>query len=993
MNQKLLYLSFLFLILQARAAGQTQFWSDNFEDTGAPSSGTRTPETDGGSNTSYFKRTDGTGLDLQPTSGLYTGFQGSKFWAGEDFDGFGMNQELQIEWTNINIAGKSGLSFSGLFAAHNGSNAWENLAYASSHSDYITVEYAINGGVYQNLVQFMGNNSVDKRLARDADFDGLGEGALLSKTFQEFSQAIPGTGNTLSIRIRCFSNDPAEEFAWDNFRLFEVPSCTAPSFTGQPANRNICNNTGTTFSVAATGATGYQWQVDTGGGFTDLTNTAPYSNVTTSTLTITGATAAMSGYQYRCRAINGSATCFTNSNAATLGISLISTSTGSSTNLTCSNICTGTASVTPSGGIGSYSYSWSPSGGTASTATSLCAGTYTVTVTDGIGCQATRSYTITAPPALTTTGSQTNLLCNGVPNGTATVTASGGTPPYSYSWSPSGGTASTASGLAAATYTVTVTDNNSCQTTRSFTLTQPGAFSVTPASANLLCNGASTGSASVTVSGATPPYTYTWSPSGGTAAAASNLAAGNYTVTIKDANLCQTTQSFSLTEPPAIVLLGVGDASICAGQSAALNAAVAGGTPPFTYQWMPGPLNGAAQNVTPDTSTYYVVKATDNNNCFKTDTVVVTVNANIAQAIAGSGMPVAGTASSSSSGQTAAGLQSFYAGGNCAIIASVQDNAGLGAVTASVTANTAVPVIMGRPYVPRWYQITPQNNVTAQVVLYFTQADFDLYNTYAQGAGLPGLPQNPADQAGIDSLVITRTSGGPAGTGANSLIHPSSVVWDATMKYWKVTFTAPSFSYFYVHANNASNTPLPVILGTFTATRVQQQAVLAWTTMQEQHNKGFVIERSADGKQFLAIGAHESLAPGGSSKEQLQYRFADVSPLQGMNYYRLVQEDRDGGRRYSDIRYLDFTATPLPFRIYPNPAEDMLKIAYTAKESSGIAVCLADMTGRVALVKEWAAVRGENLYRLPLNGLPQGVYYLSISDAAGTVHRVKVVKK
>ncbi|MBA0885308.1 SprB repeat-containing protein, partial [Flavobacterium sp. BBQ-18] len=234
--------------------------------------------------------------------------------------------------------------------------------------------------------------------------------------------------------------------------------------------------------------------------------------------------------------------------------SAINTSSGSQTNVSCNGGTNGSASVSPSGGTPGYTYSWSPSGGTAATATGLAAGSYTVTVTDANGCTATRSYTLTQPTAInTSSGSQTNVSCNGGTNGSASVSPSGGTPGYTYSWSPSGGTAATATGLAAGSYTVTVTDANGCTATRNYTLTQPSAINTSSGSqTNVSCNGGTNGSASVSPSGGTPGYTYSWSPSGGTAATATGLAAGSYTVTVTDANGCTATRSYTLTQPTAI---------------------------------------------------------------------------------------------------------------------------------------------------------------------------------------------------------------------------------------------------------------------------------------------------------------------------------------------------------------------------------------------------------------------------------------------------------
>lgn len=227
MNRKILLLSIFFLGYGTINA-QTQFWVDNFEDPGTPSSGTRSATVDGGGNASYFKRTDGATSTWFNSYGNYTNIEGSKYWGGKDYDG-ALGQPvltpLQVEWTGINIAGKTGLSFTGAFACQNQTDAWENATLGSTHSDFMLVEYRIDAGAYLKLVAFYGNNLTPvsgKRLALDADFNGIGEGTLLLKAFQDFSKNITGTGTTLSIRITSFSNDPAEELAFDNFRLTEV---------------------------------------------------------------------------------------------------------------------------------------------------------------------------------------------------------------------------------------------------------------------------------------------------------------------------------------------------------------------------------------------------------------------------------------------------------------------------------------------------------------------------------------------------------------------------------------------------------------------------------------------------------------------------------------------------------------------------------------------------------------------------------------------------
>ena len=167
---------------------------------------------------------------------------------------------------------------------------------------------------------------------------------------------------------------------------------------------------------------------------------------------------------------------------------------GGNTSVSCNGGANGTATASPSGGVGPYTYSWAPYGGTNPTATGLAAGQFTVTVTDNTGATETRGYTVTQPPLLVASQfSQSNVSTNGGANGAATVSVSGGTPGYTYSWAPSGGTASTAVGLTAGTYTVTVMDANTCMTQQSFTITQPAAgAAATVASVGVPANGAYT---------------------------------------------------------------------------------------------------------------------------------------------------------------------------------------------------------------------------------------------------------------------------------------------------------------------------------------------------------------------------------------------------------------------------------------------------------------------------------------------------------------------
>ena len=244
----------------------------------------------------------------------------------------------------------------------------------------------------------------------------------------------------------------------------------------------------------------------------------------------------------------------------------ISVTPSSQTNVSCFGGSNGAATInTPTGGAGGYTYDWTPgtpTGDGTVSVTGLTAGTWTCTVTDANSCTATQSFTVTQPTALSVTpSSQTNVACFGGSTGAASInTPTGGAGGYTYNWTPGNptgdGTASV-TGLTAGTWTCTVTDANSCTATRSFTVTQPTALSVTPSSqTNVSCFGGSNGAASInTPTGGAGAYTYNWTPgnpTGDGTASVTGLTAGTWTCTVTDANSCTATTSLTITEPSAV---------------------------------------------------------------------------------------------------------------------------------------------------------------------------------------------------------------------------------------------------------------------------------------------------------------------------------------------------------------------------------------------------------------------------------------------------------
>ena len=234
------------------------------------------------------------------------------------------------------------------------------------------------------------------------------------------------------------------------------------------------------------------------------------------------------------------------------------------TNITCNGSNNGTASEMPAGGGAPFTYSWS-NGGTTSSINSLSAGTYSVSVQDACGGTGTASVIITQPASPLAEGLpvlNNNVDCYGNGDGSATAAiATGGTSPYSYSWNYGPiSTNATNSGLYAGTYTVIVSDKNGCnvQSSGTVTITQPSvALSVNISShTDVACAGTNTGSATSNASGGTSPYTYNWTPSGGSNDSASNLSSGSYTVSVSDSHGCSASASVNIVQTDLISFSG-----------------------------------------------------------------------------------------------------------------------------------------------------------------------------------------------------------------------------------------------------------------------------------------------------------------------------------------------------------------------------------------------------------------------------------------------------
>jgi gliding motility-associated-like protein len=199
----------------------------------------------------------------------------------------------------------------------------------------------------------------------------------------------------------------------------------------------------------------------------------------------------------------------------------------------------GTATATASLGTPPYTYQWIPSGVTGTTLTNLVAGTYTCVVSDFSACGTgdTLQVVVGGTNGILLTPLQTNVTCNGACNGSISTTPSFGTAPYTFSWTPSGATTPSISGLCPGTDTCRLKDATGCATQVIVHITQPATLNATAAVTNEFCKAAN-GFAIINPSGGTTPYTYSWFPVSGGSALLGGLTLNSYTCTVMDANGC-----------------------------------------------------------------------------------------------------------------------------------------------------------------------------------------------------------------------------------------------------------------------------------------------------------------------------------------------------------------------------------------------------------------------------------------------------------------------
>ena len=668
----------------------------------------------------------------------------------------------------------------------------------------------------------------------------------------------------------------------------------------------------------------------------------------------------------------------------------------SSTNAVCFDSYTGSMTVKVAGGVPPYSIvSWSNgasgsfNGTLSATASNLHAGTYTAVVSDVSGKQLSTTCTVSEPPQLVATSTQTNVSCYGGSNGSVTVTATGGTAPYS-------GTG-TFSGLSAGTYSYTVTDSKGCTSTVSVIITQPELLVAANSQINVTCYGLANGSVTVTASGGTGPYSGT-----GTF---SNLASGIYSYTVTDANGCTANTSVTITEPALLVASATQTNVSCyGGSNGSVTVTATGGTSPYSG-------TGTFSGLSAGTYSYTV---TDANGCTSDVTVEITQPTKLAISgglsastgcnpdpcdgyvfvdVTGGSSPYAyaWTVGGSVSGETSSQLENLCGGVFASVVVSDANGCEITYAFPALpcTPNTCDPL---RTYtMGGWGAPTPActqivNTFVPKSAKYSIGTDLGDESLVPSGSETIGGGNSPAVQylhgnfnqafpygltIGCTNKVIFNSacaitnflpSGGPSvALGNGTVINPANLNNTLAGQICAVTLAVVFDAYDAGFAGPEGTLGARIIqTGTFSGMTVAQ-------LLQEANN---------------AIGGCGSSYSLPTLNEALT----------------AINENYDNGDG-TDNGFLGCTApagrvaTTFTGDLFPNPAQDASSVKVEASEGETVNIIVADFMGRTLYESTSKTVKGMNEINLPLSGISARQCIVRVTKGTQTFSKILHITK
>jgi SprB repeat len=423
-----------------------------------------------------------------------------------------------------------------------------------------------------------------------------------------------------------------------------------------------------------------------------------------------------------------------------------------------------------------YTYLWS-NGSTGATVYGLSPGNYSLVVTNANGCTASTTATLVQSLTFALNGEVLAVPCKGGASNAIDLTVEGGTSPYRYQWS-NGATTEDLEGILSGMYSVTVTDKNNCRETTTFSLSQPGSISLVVSSIAARCFGTATGSASVTASGGSPGYTYSWRSAAGYPSSASSqlldAPAGSYSVVVTDFYGCTAIQSLTIGQPTALSIVGQTTPALYASSpTGTASITASGGTQPYQYQWNTGATTASISSLSAGS---YSVVVTDKNGCSLAQTFVVasTTAVSLSLTLDQTNLRCVGSTNGAASVTASGGNAPYrYLWSNGATTASIS-SLSAGGYTVLVTdaaGQTATASALLSPPLPFTVSVLPTDLVclgkTGQVSVEVRgsaptlSADYTyLWSNGSTGATVYGL------SPGNYSLVVTNANGCTASTTA-----------------------------------------------------------------------------------------------------------------------------------------------------------------------------------------------------------------------------------
>ena len=282
------------------------------------------------------------------------------------------------------------------------------------------------------------------------------------------------------------------------------------------------------------------------------------------------------------------------------------------------NATNGSINLTVSGGSAPYSFRWS-TGQTTEDISNIGDGAYSVTVRDNAGCSEKKDFFVIDNNTLSVTGTTTAASCTDDPSGTVNITVTGGTEPYTFTWS-NGLTSEDLGTVSSGYYTVVVTDAKGCTTRGGFAVSKT-TFQVARTVVQPTCYGDNNGSITLGEPiGGTAPYSYLWS-NGETGTFLTNLSSGFYSVAITDATGCSRTYTITISNPVAITAsASVSNSSCNTDGNFSIDLTPSGGTAPYSYEWS----NGATtEDLTGLQKGSYTLLITDAHGCSLSKAIIV----------------------------------------------------------------------------------------------------------------------------------------------------------------------------------------------------------------------------------------------------------------------------------------------------------------------------------------------------------------------------------